>query len=76
MTIEEFFFKPFKKSEACFKDVFPSVPLITGISSFLASSFALVLSPKVLKDFSLGPINFIFAFLVSLAKSGFSLKKP
>ena len=47
ITIEEFFFKSLKKLDACFKDVFPCVPLTTGISNLRANFFASDLSPKI-----------------------------
>ena len=38
--------------DACFKDVFPCVPLTTGISNLRANFFASDLSPKIVKHFS------------------------
>ena len=76
ITTEEFFFKSLKKLDACFKDVFPCVPLTTGISNLRANFFASDLSPKIVKDFSEGPINFNLACLAAFAKAGFSLKNP
>ena len=76
ITTDEFFFKDFRKSSACFKVVFCLVPAITGIPKLRASSFAEVLSPNIFKVLSLGPTNLIFARLAAEAKEEFSLKKP
>ena len=54
----------------------PSLPSTTGTPAFLATVFAIDLSPIKAMDFEDGPTNLIAQSSIRETKSGFSDKKP
>ena len=53
-----------------------SVPGVTGTFWALASLFASVLLPAMMRDFAVGPMNLIPAFSQAPEKVEFSARKP